>query len=202
MNKRKRRNAPQSTPTALPPDVLATFFKAKNEFTKAYKKSGRLSVLVARQIFEQKIEEGFRINKANEILNDPRKMKKFLDEFHEIYLQSEQGKIEQLLKNTSFKSAMIAGVTSGTVIMLLSPFFNPLVQPLVDKVFGIPPKKTESPAPAPAPAPAPIQAVNPSPAQKATAPNNRPSEKETPPSPKPIQRGKKWKKQLSGQHPN
>lgn len=139
--RRKKRKQPKTKAATESSEVVAVYMKAKREFNKAYNESGKVSILLARHMFEQKVEAGFPISRAHAVLNSPKEMKRFLKEVEKIHQQTELGKIEQVLKNTSFKSAMLAGLTSGGIVMLLTPFVTPFIQPAANEVLNTPDNK-------------------------------------------------------------
>ncbi len=111
---------------------------------------------MAQYEFDQVVELGILpISEAFRILNDKKGMKRLLDAAEKSYLASEHGKLTQIHKNTSFKSAMIAGIASGAVICLFSPFVNELLQPTAKEILGRAPKQSDEPKPAQQQSPAP-----------------------------------------------
>ena len=136
--------------------ISAVLLKSRRIFAKAYMETGKVSTLIAQMNFDQLVEEEIlSVSKALRILNNPKEMKKWVDIAEKEFLESEQGKSAKLLKNTSFKSAMTAGITSGvvvgTVFCLLSPFVATLIQPTANEILKPSPKIEKAPKPNPIP---------------------------------------------------
>ncbi len=121
---------------------MVTLEKTRKLFSQEYAKRPHVSVLIARQTFEQRLEDGCSLSDANEILESTEKFKRFLKGIHVAYQQSEQGKLEQLLKNTSFKNSFGAGLISGAVLLVVQPFIAPIIQRASDEIFKNPSKET------------------------------------------------------------